>query len=274
MKKIALTAIVFFIAGYAWGNRSDLLFEYQTYRAQVDAPQALARDEIEEIIPAEPEVIVEEVVEVATSTSEIPEPVPELPKSEDSVLPAEFNLKIPFTSQAPHANWDMPYQEACEEASVLMSVWFINGVESRTKDEADQEILELVAWQEEVFGFYKDTTVEETLRILHERFDLTDAYIEEDPTIKQVEDAVVRGYPVIVPAAGRLLDNPNFSGEGPLYHMLVIRGFTDTEFITNDPGTRRGRGYRYMKEHLMSVIHDWNGGDVEHGKKAVIVVKN
>ena len=48
-----------------------------------------------------------------------------------------------------------------------------------------------------------------------------------------------RGVPVLLPAAGRLLRNPYFSGQGPLYHMLVVKGYTrDGKIITDDPGTR------------------------------------
>src|SRR5512133_656297 len=35
-------------------------------------------------------------------------------------IPREKHLLVPFMVQAPNANWDMPYQEACEEASLLM----------------------------------------------------------------------------------------------------------------------------------------------------------
>ena len=270
MKKTVITAIIFFGLGYVAANRHELLFAFEQYRNQATAPDALARDEVMFVEPA-----IEES-EITTSTPEIKE-IPELPKHEDKEapgLPTEFNLAIPFTSQAPHSNWDMPYQEACEEASILMSIWFIDEVTSRTKDEADQEILELVAWQEEEFGYYKDTTAEETLHIIHKRFKLTDAYIIENPTIRDITDAIAFGYPVIVPAAGKLLDNPYFTGDGPLYHMLVIRGYTKDEFITNDPGTRRGEQFRYKQQHIMDVMHDWNGGDVVNGKKAVIIVKN
>src|SRR3989344_4828168 len=38
---------------------------------------------------------------------------------------AEVNLKVPFTSQAPTGNWDLPYQEACEEASALMAIRYV-----------------------------------------------------------------------------------------------------------------------------------------------------
>ena len=56
---------------------------------------------------------------------EVNVPVPYSPfstfRSSDD-LPEEINLPVPFTPQAPHANWELPYQEACEEAAVLMSI--------------------------------------------------------------------------------------------------------------------------------------------------------
>jgi hypothetical protein len=63
----------------------------------------------------------------------------------------------------------------------------------------------------------------------------------------------------------------------------VIRGYDETEgeFITNDPGTRMGNGYRYKYEKLIAAVHDWNhelaaGGmtneEMDQGRKVVIVV--
>ena len=43
------------------------------------------------------------------------------------VLPVEYNLAVPFQPQAPFANWDMPYQEACEEASLIMADAYFAG---------------------------------------------------------------------------------------------------------------------------------------------------
>jgi len=74
-----------------------------------------------------------------------------------------------------------------------------------------------------------------------------------------------------VPAAGRELGNPNFTDPGPLYHMLVVRGYTENNFITNDVGTRKGENYQYKYDVLMNAIHDWNGGDVNNGQRVVIV---
>lgn len=188
-------------------------------------------------------------------------------------LPDAFNLMVPFMVQAPHANWDMPYQEACEEASVLMAVGFLNGETSKGADAADTALRELIEWETTYLGHYEDTTVSEIISVLHERFGLQQSYIIQNPSVDDIKQAIYKGYPVIVPASGRDLHNPYFSGAGPLYHMLVIRGYEGDEFITNDPGTRRGEEYRYRIGHLMSVIHDWNDGDVVKGKRVAIVVR-
>jgi hypothetical protein len=84
---------------------------------------------------------------------------------EPIVLPDEINLDVPFTSQAPHSNWELPYQEACEEASAI-TVHYYYQSKTFTKDIADQEIKDLVAWEEENIGFYKDTTAAETAQFM------------------------------------------------------------------------------------------------------------
>lgn len=189
-------------------------------------------------------------------------------------IPESFNLAVPFTSQAPHANWDLPYQEACEEASVLMAVSFFNrhGVDLSTADSADREILSLVDFQTDRYGFYLDTTAQETVRFGSAMYEHLEWGVIDNPTIDQIKAEIASGSLVLVPAAGRELGNPFFSGEGPLYHMLVIRGYTKEKFITNDPGTRRGEEYVYDQEVIMSAMGDWNNGDPATGAKRVIVV--
>ena len=85
-----------------------------------------------------------------------------------------------------------------------------------------------------------------------------------------------------MPSAGRELGNPNFKSPGPIYHNLVIRGYTkDGKFITNDPGTRKGEQYIYDQDVVMAAIHDWvpkgdrtiaANGDVATGQRVVLVV--
>jgi hypothetical protein len=199
----------------------------------------------------------------ATNANAEPQPEP--------VLPESFNLQVPFTTQAPYANWDLPYQETCEEASALTVHYYYSG-KTFTKDIADKEILALVEWEKGYFGDYKDTTAEQTAQFIRAYWGYKRVDVEYNPTIEQIKRHVFAGRPVIVPAAGKQLGNPNFRNGGPLYHMFVVRGWADGQFITNDVGTRKGENYRYDDDVVMNAMHDWNGGDVENGKKAIIVV--
>ena len=191
----------------------------------------------------------------------------------DSTLPTTFNLAVPFTPQAPFANWDLPYQEACEEASAYMVYMYYQGEPSGliNPNDADEAIWELVDFQNDLFDDYLDTTADETRQFIDLFYNLT-VIVEEDPTVELIKEEIAAGRPVIVPAAGRELGNPFFSGDGPLYHMLVIKGYTEDQFIVNDPGTKRGQDYVYDIDVLMSAIGDWNDGDPANGAKRVILL--
>ncbi len=189
-------------------------------------------------------------------------------------LPTEINLSVPWMSQAPFANWDMPYQEACEEASMIMvSKFYAKLKDARIPtDQADAEILKLVDFETKTLGFYKDTNAQETADILQLYFGFKDVRVLPLNSVKDIKNIVGRGYPVIIPFYGKALKNPNYKNGGPLYHMLVIKGYLkDGRLITNDPGTRKGLDYIYDAQTIMDAAHDWNGGDVENGKKVMIV---
>lgn len=189
-------------------------------------------------------------------------------------VPPEVNLAVPFIAQAPHANWELPYKEFCEEASVLMAARYLSGKEALSPEEADNAMQAIKTFEEERFGYYEDTTAEETTIILKEYFNLEPITLLENPTAADIKQALSLGHPVIMPAAGRLLNNPYFQQPGPLYHMLIIKGYTDQhQFIVNDPGTRRGADFLYDEQNIMDAIHDWRQDqNVERGRKIVIVV--
>lgn len=187
-------------------------------------------------------------------------------------LPIEVNLDVPFTSQAPFQNWDLPYGEFCEEASVLMAASYINGWLIPNPSTANQKMLEIKAFEEKRFGYYEDTNAEETAIILKEFYGLKNVKILPNPQIIDIKTALGQGKLVIVPAAGRELGNPHFRNPGPLYHMLVIKGYTKNgDFITNDPGTRLGANYIYSQNVIMNAMHDWYNGNSQ-GRKVVIIV--
>ncbi|MBI4426165.1 MAG: C39 family peptidase [Candidatus Kerfeldbacteria bacterium] len=189
-------------------------------------------------------------------------------------LPAEINLKVPFTVQAPHANWDDDHREFCEEASVLMVARYFQDRAIGDADQAERSLQDVKQWQIKNLGFYKDTTAVETARILREQFKLGDVEVISNPTLTNIKAEVAAGNLVIMPAAGRLIGNPYYRQPGPLYHMLVIKGYTkDGQLITNDPGTKRGADWAYQANVLMNAMHDWNDGDVVNGQRVVIVVR-
>jgi len=138
---------------------------------------------------------------------------------------------------------------------------------------AEDELQKIVAFENSIFGFFEDTTSEQTAIFTEQLYGYTDIDIIENPTVEQIKENVSAGFPVIVPSAGQLLGNPYFTSPGPEYHMLVIRGYTKHQFIVNDPGTRRGEAYLYDIDTIMNAMHDWNGGGpITEGRKAIIVI--
>ena len=154
-----------------------------------------------------------------------------------------------------------------------MAASYLKGEKIPDADYANAKLLEIKAFEEKRFGYYEDTTAEETAVILREFYGIEKVKLVLSPSVSDIKQALAQGKAVIVPAAGRLLGNPYFQTPGPDYHMLVIKGYTgDGNFITNDPGTRRGENFIYAPEVLMNAIHDWNPADINSGRKVMIVV--
>lgn len=215
-----------------------------------------------------------EPVSFSPSLSPSPSPTQPITPTPAAHLPSEVNWDVPFTPQAPHANWVLPYKEFCEEAAVLMVASYVRNKNIPSPEYARNKMLEIKEYEEKVFGYYKDTTATETARILTDYYQISEVELIEAPEVKEIKKALAENKLVIVPAAGRMLGNPYYTPPGPLYHMLVIKGYTDDgRFIVNDSGTKRGAGFLYDQETVMSAIHDWrDDGNIKEGRKVVIVV--
>ncbi len=214
-------------------------------------------------VPApEPDLVMELDTELEPKT----EPVPALP-------PLEFNLAVPFTSQAPYRNWDELHNDACEEAAFYMVLEYYAGAAVGELDPvvADPELIRMVQ-AEESLGMGPSISLAQAQEFLLKDSG-TKAIIIDNPTSDDIKALIAAGKPVIVPAAGRELGNPNFTGEGPLYHMLVIRGYTETTFITNDPGTRLGQNYIYDIDVIMEAMGDWINEDPTNGPKRIMYIE-
>lgn len=143
-----------------------------------------------------------------------------------------------------------------------------------TPELADFQMQIIRQFEAAVFGRWKDTSAEETARILRELYGFSNVATKQIESPDDIKKELSAGRLVLAPAAGRQLGNPYFTPPGPRYHMLVIRGFDDDRgvFMTNDPGTRRGEGLRYPQQTLFAAIHDLNNGDVADGEKRVIII--
>ncbi len=203
-------------------------------------------------------------------------------KEKPKIIPEFVNLEIPFISQAPYAIWDELHDNACEEAAIIMVYYYLNKKEL-TQETAEQEILNLVDWQIKNWGGHFDLDAEQIVELFKNYFGSTSLATSSyqnieliyNFTVEDVKKELTDGNPIIIPAAGRLLGNPYFTPPGPEYHALVIKGYDDekSEFIVNDPGTKRGADFRYNYKILENAVHDFNNGDVLAGKKAMIVIK-
>lgn len=274
-KTIVITSIAVFLLATAWiglADRQTLREEYARWR-RGPVPSAISREELlrRNGLPTKPakteNATATKTTGSARAAGAAPPPVPARPKS--------VNLKVAFIPQAPLKNWDEVHEDACEEASMLMAASYLGaGIPLAKPADMDRAILSIVDYENKTYGDYKSTDAERTADIMKALFsaDGIAAYVSPISSIDDVKRMIALGDPVILPAAGKLLYNPNFRNGGPLYHMLVAKGYTeDGRIITNDPGTRLGADYVYDEKTLWNAIHDWNGGDVLNGRRVMIV---
>ena len=206
-------------------------------------------------------------------------------------LPDKIVYDVPFTTQSPFARWNELHEEACEEASLIMLKYYNDkmkrpGLVKLSKEIAEEEIQKLVKYQIKKYGDFYDTDVKTTKQIGEDFYKLNNLKIIENFTIEDLKKELARGNIILIPTAGRELGNQNFTPPGPLYHNLVIIGYDDKAtvdsagrkskgvFITNDPGTRNGKNYKYNQEILYQAIHDFPGdiNKISQGSKRGIVL--
>lgn len=188
----------------------------------------------------------------------------------EATLPEKILIKVPFTVQAPNANWDAVHEEACEEASLIMLKHFIKKEPIGSAEQVEAEIQSMIKYETDN-GYKQDVSMDELAQIAEGYYGLKTARVEKHISLDDIKKELAAGRPVIVPASGKMLDNPNFRNGGPLYHSLVIVGYDEKGFITNDPGTRKGEGFRYSFDNLFNAMHDWNATDINQGQKAYFV---
>jgi len=219
---------------------------------------------------------IEEIADVSEVISEPVAPSPDLPKQTPLYKKELFD--VPFTPQAVFGNWaDIRQSNACEEASALMAMRWVEG-RPLSLIEAEREIIAMADFELEAYGHFHDTSAKDTVaRIFKDYFKYEGVSVRYSIGADDIKRELDRGNLVIAPFDGRKLANPYYTPPGPPLHMLVIRGYDDAtgEFITNDPGTKRGEAYRYDYRVLENAIADYPSGYKEPSSRtetAMIVV--
>lgn len=221
------------------------------------------------VIPPDP------LLERVTESGEL-ESVPDPPIVTELIAPKTWS-GVFFAPQSPTGDWSKSeFQDGCEEASALMVHAWRTGT-MYTKDEIREELFAMARYQEKQIGQGVDTDVADTAEMLLDGYlYISDYRIVYDFTLDELKSALAEGL-LIVPTNGRALKNPNFTLPGPLQHMLVVTGYDAAakEFITNDPGTRKGEGYRYPEQVLFDAIREYPTGKhlpITVERKAMIVI--
>lgn len=196
---------------------------------------------------------------------------------ETKEIPKLVNRQVPFTPQAPKGNWnDVKEGNGCEEASILMAYsWAVN--KEIDLELAAKEIVEISDFSWELLGHFHDISNEDTLKLMKTYFKFDKAALENKTDLEEMKSRLAEGKILIVAVNGNELGNPNYQIPSPANHKIVVSGYDDNrrEFITNDPGTSKGEGFRYPYDQLLEAITDYPTGyreSFEEIEKTMIVV--
>lgn len=225
-----------------------------------------------------PEKIENKINQTVTKIEEFKETIiPEPTKILSDGLPNKYLIKTAFVQQAPEKNWDQPWQDACEEAS-LLTVDFYYKNKSTTPEIVRDSILDMIKF-EETQNFTKDMNISQ-MAVVGEQYLNYQSKIIDNPTIEDLKKYISQNIPIIVTANGKTLyaENKHFKSGGPYYHSLVILGYDDDkkQFIVHDVGTQFGAYFHYSYSLLLESIHDFPSSgqkeDINNGQKKVLIL--
>ena len=133
---------------------------------------------------------------------------------------------------------------------------------------------EMMEIQQESFGTYFSVPMHDLKAVYDTMYPkIGSSRILEQPTLNDIKQQLAKGSLVIVPTAGRLLDNPFFYGNGPRFHTIFIVWYDDRYFYVNEVGMTGWENYRYTHDTVMYAMHDFVAqGDITQWEKLVMVI--
>lgn len=189
-----------------------------------------------------------------------------------------INLSVPFTPEAPDGLMVKPWNNSCEEASIIMLDEYYKGNTQKNipKTTAKTSILNYIAIENKIFGYNANTNAAEMVKLINEYSKYFEATAKTNPTVEEIKAEVLAGRPVIALLYGYNLKNPRiqFARNGSYYHTFVIKGFDDEtgEFIVNDNGDlKQGLDLRYSYDTIMGALRDYSHATGKTVKPATVL---
>lgn len=185
----------------------------------------------------------------------------ELPRAE--IILSNRWPTIPFVVQSPLAEWANPiFQGACEETAALMVAGWLEGKSTISPTEAREELTKMSRFTQTRYGHFYDLSAADTARLLRDYFGIESVELKYDITVGDIRLALAEGAVMIIHVNGQKLKNPYFVPPGPPDHTIVVFGYDAAtgDFITHDPGTRRGENFRYHESVLAVALRDYPTG--------------
>ncbi len=164
-----------------------------------------------------------------------------------------------FTSQAPLGTWDLPWSDYAEEACVYMALKAFSGEALPARNVVAEDLRNIGKWEKEAFGSSKLTDAAQTLKIIQDYGQHSNASLSYEISEKALKAALDDGALLILPVNGQIVDNPYYGDPAPEHHMILVYAYTETGFLTNDPGTMRGAATEYSIQKILDSIQDLNG---------------
>ncbi len=202
---------------------------------------------------------------------------PKPTKIQPDGLPNKHLIKTVFVPQAPEKNWDQPWQDSCEEASLLTVHYYYENISPEAQT-IKSDILKMIDFENEQ-SFPYDINIDQMEIVAQKHLGYTTKVIS-NPSVADIKEYLVKNIPVVIPASGKMLykENKHFKQEGPYYHNLTILGYDDDQkkFIVHDVGTQFGAYFKYSYSLLMESIHDFpeskNKQDINSGDKKILIL--
>jgi len=177
--------------------------------------------------------------------------------------PQSVILNVPYVMQAPFGEWsDRRQQYGCEEAAIVMAMaWVREATNSPTdiifKDEALRDIVNMSEYERVIYGFYEDTSAQDTARVMREFYRYEDVVVREHIGIEDIKQELAKNRVVLLPLNTRATGMAVYR-DGPVRHMVIAVGYDDKndEIIVHDPLFRNGE-YLWIPSSRLSVAL-WN----------------